>query len=479
MLKLLVIDDEPLIGEMISLMFPEDKVTICLDAERGILTCLSWVPDVVLCDIGLPEQSGLEVFERLQRIDAKVPVIMMTGQGSAGTAIAAMQRGAFEYVLKPFNPKTLVPLVESAAEAVRLTRTPVLTSDLSLAQEFANQNEVLVGRCPAMQEVYRSIGRVARHNVTTLILGESGTGKEVVARAIYQYSHRAEGRFLAINCSAIPEQLLESELFGHEKGAFTGADRTKPGKFELCNDGTLFLDEIGDMSPLMQTKILRVLQDQMFERVGGSETIRTNARVIAATNRNLEQAIADNKFRSDLFYRLNVYTINLPALRERGDDIQLLSHQFLHRFSTELGKKTFGFSKEALELIVSYSWPGNVRELQSAVKHALLQASGPVIVPANFPQAIRHQVKALSRPSIPTKPNFCFTAMTRERLESGSDDIHQELVGMAEREIIAEVMGQLKGNLVQASKRLGIARTTLRTKLTALGLNPSNRCDPA
>ena len=240
-----------------------------------------------------------------------------------------------------------------------------------------------------MQEVYKAIGRVAPQDVTVLILGESGTGKELVARAIYHYSKRAPGPFLAINCAAIPENLLESELFGHEKGAFTGADRKRIGKFEQASGGTLFLDEIGDMTPLTQTKILRVLQGQEFERVGGNEPIRADVRVVAATNRDLEKMVAEGTFRGDLYYRLNVYTIRLPPLRERGDDLPLLAEHFVRRFGRELGKDVRGVSPEAMELLRRYPWPGNVRELQSVVKQALLGTTGPVVLPEFLPAAVR------------------------------------------------------------------------------------------
>ncbi|TWU57106.1 sigma-54-dependent transcriptional regulator [Rubripirellula reticaptiva] len=481
MTNLLVIDDEPLILESIEMAFPDHEVTKCLTAEKGIDAFLQSTPDVVLCDIRLPDMSGMETFEKLHRIDPKVPIILMTGRGTAGTAIEAMQRGAFEYLLKPLDPETLIPLIEDAAETSRMTRVRAVVPDASLDEvPTDSENDLLIGNCPAMQEVYRSIGRVARQNVTALILGESGTGKEVIARAIYQYSERSAGRFLAINCAAIPENLLESELFGHEKGSFTGADRKKVGKFELCNEGTLFLDEIGDMTPLMQTKILRVLQDQTFERVGGTETIRTNARIIAATNRNLEQAIEDKEFRSDLFYRLNVYTINLPPLRERGDDIALLASYFLKRFAKEIDKQIDGFAAEAVDVISGYSWPGNVRELQSAMKHALLEATGPVIVPAYLPDSVREcgsrtreSLDSGADQSLPSSATtgLDFAALTRKRLASGSNDIHRELVNIAEKEIFAEVLKYTDGNLTQAAKRLGITRTTLRSRLESLGMS--------
>lgn len=471
MMRLLVIDDEPLILDMIQMAFPNGQVTKCTTAEDGINHFLAAPPDVVLCDIRLPDMSGMEAFEKLHRIDSKIPVILMTGHGTAGTAIEAMQRGAFEYILKPLDPDTLIPLVEDATETSRMTRTPAVLPDHVDGDEPVDAaSDFLIGSCKAMQDVYRSIGRVARQDVTALILGESGTGKEVVARAIYQYSARAAGRFLAINCAAIPEQLLESELFGHEKGSFTGADRKRIGKFELCNEGTLFLDEIGDMTPLMQTKILRVLQDQTFERVGGSDTVTSNARLIAATNRDLEQAIREKAFRTDLFYRLNVYTIKLPPLRERGDDIRLLANHFLTRYASEMQKEATGFAPAAMEHLMHYSWPGNVRELQSVIKYALLESTGPVIVPAFLPKfSGNSQSPAPKQDTAGSGLNF--KQLTRERLDAGSEDIYTEMISIAERQVIAEVLNRADGNVTQAARRLGIARATLRSKMEALEMS--------
>lgn len=472
MTRILAIDDEPLILQAIQAAFPAANVTMCGTAEDGIQSFLKEPPDVVLMDIRLPDMSGMEAFEKLHRMDAKIPVILMTGYGTAGTAIEAMQRGAFEYILKPLDPDMLIPLIEEAAETSRMTRVPAIVPNHTGHDEPHDAtSDLLIGSCPAMQEVYRSIGRVAKQNVTVLILGESGTGKEVIARAIYQYSERSEGRFLAINCAAIPENLLESELFGHEKGSFTGADRKRIGKFELCNEGTLFLDEIGDMTPLMQTKILRVLQDLTFERVGGSGTVTSTARLIAATNRNLEKAMKENEFRSDLFYRLNVYTIKLPPLRERGDDIQLLANHFLTRYACEMGKEITGFAPEAMQQLMCHPWPGNVRELQSVIKHALLEATGPVIVPAFLPEVLGAAKAIPSAKQDSITSNFDVAKLTRERLQAGSDDIYSELINIAEREIFAEVLQHTDGNLTQAAKHLGIARATLRSRLEALGMS--------
>lgn len=483
-MRLLVIDDEPLILETVEAAFPDERVTTCNSAAAGIKHFLNERPDVVLCDICLPDMSGMDAFEKMHNIDSTIPILLMTGQGTAGTAIEAMQRGAFEYILKPLDPDILIPLIENAAETSRMTRVsaivPIKPGEPLPADDLSS--DLLIGECPAMQEVYRSIGRVAKQHVTVLILGESGTGKEVVARALFQYGARPKGRFLAINCAAIPEQLLESELFGHEKGAYTGADTKRIGKFELCSEGTLFLDEIGDMTPLMQTKILRVLQEQCFERVGGNLPISTNARLIAATNRDLDQAIEDKEFRSDLFYRLNVYTIRLPPLRERGDDVRLLANYFLRKFSQELGKQVTGYAPETMELLLAYPWPGNVRELQSVVKHSLLEATGPVITPAFLPESLRHNKSGdesspglrgnNSATSVTANPTLMdFTQMTRDLLHSGSDEIHRELISVAERGIFTEVLRHTDGNLTQAAKRLGITRTTLRTRLDHLGIS--------
>jgi two-component system nitrogen regulation response regulator GlnG len=322
-----------------------------------------------------------------------------------------------------------------------------------------------------MQEAYKSIGRVAPQDVTALILGESGTGKELVARAIYHYSRRSDKPFLAVNCAAIPENLLESELFGHEKGAFTGADRKRIGKFEQCHEGTLFLDEVGDMTPLTQTKILRVLQDGQFERVGGNEPVKVNVRIIAATNRDLEARVASGEFRSDLFYRLNVFTIHLPPLRERGEDVALLARHFLRKFGRDFSREVHDFSPEALELLTHYFWPGNIRELQSVVKKALLETVGPVIVPEGLPGALRQPAAADATRAPDSAPPFTdLASYIRERLDAGSMNLHAEAVTLLERILLPAVLQHTGGNLSQAARILGITRPTLRTKLADAGL---------
>jgi two-component system nitrogen regulation response regulator GlnG len=467
---LLVIDDEPLILDCFRYLFPEAEIELMTAAcaADGLRQFTERPPDVVMLDIGLPDMSGLDVLRRFQEIDARVPVILITGQGTAATAIEAMRLGAFDYVVKPLDPDALCPLLQRAQEVSRLMRVPATVPG---AGPDIPSGELMIGNCPAMQDVYKSIGRVAPQDVTALILGESGTGKELAARAIYHYSRRAEKPFLAINCAAIPENLLESELFGHEKGAFTGAERKRIGKFEQCHEGTLFLDEIGDMTPLTQTKILRVLQDGQFERVGGNDPVKVNVRIIAATNRNLEARVASGEFRSDLFYRLNVFTVRLPPLRERGDDVLLLARHFLKKFGRDFGREIHDFSPDALELLTGYTWPGNIRELQSVVKKALLETVGPVIAPECLPRALRPTPIEISTVE-PARDmqSADFLGLIRERLEAESTNLHAEMLTLLERILLPEVLRHTGGNLSQAARILGITRPTLRAKLADAGL---------
>jgi two-component system nitrogen regulation response regulator GlnG len=470
---LLAIDDEPAILSVLRVAFaePEAKLYTATTGAEGLRLFSEHRPDVVILDVRLPDMHGLDLFRRLHESDAKVPVILMTGFGTAATAIEAMRLGAFEYLVKPPDPDKLTELVARACKISELMRVPARIAD---EQPADDASDVLVGRCPAMQEVYKAIGRVAPQDVTVLILGESGTGKELVARAIYHYSRRAGAPFLAINCAAIPENLLESELFGHEKGAFTGADRKRVGKFEQCNGGTLFLDEIGDMTALTQTKVLRVLQDQQFEPVGGNQTVKTDVRLITATNRDLPAMMAQGRFRGDLYYRLNVSTIRLPPLRERGDDVPLLVQHFVRRFGREMGKDVQAVAPEAMELLRRYPWPGNVRELQSVLKQALLDGTGQVLLPEFLPAVVRGGIRAAAVPA------GGFAEVSRwvaERLAAGTTDLHGELIARVERQLFADVLRHTGGNLSQAARVMGITRGTLRTKLATLGLAADRAAD--
>jgi DNA-binding NtrC family response regulator len=462
---LLVIDDEPSILHAFRRAFRDQALTLLTasTAAEGLQLVRAAKPDVILIDIHLPDQSGLDAFCDIKKIDARIPVVFITGHGTTDTAIEATKLGAYDYLLKPLELGPLRELVTRALEISRLMHVPAL---LAAEPQGPGPAELLVGKCPAMQAVYKAIGRVATRDVTVLILGESGTGKELVARAIYSHSRRANRPFLTINCSAIPETLLESELFGHEKGAFTGADRKRIGKFEQCSGGTLFLDEIGDMTPLTQSKLLCVLQDQSFERVGGNETIHTDVRLIAATNRPLEEMVTREEFRNDLYYRLNVFTMQLPPLRERTEDLPELIQHFLLRFSRELSKDVQAVSPEAMALLQRYPWPGNIRELQSVLKQAMLHASGPVLVPAFLPATVQT--------GTPPKLNGMAAAdwerHLQERLQAGSQDLYGEMLMLMERQLLTAVLRHTQGNQLRAAKILGITRGSLRTKIRALGI---------
>jgi two-component system, NtrC family, response regulator AtoC len=406
------------------------------------------------------------VFDAIHATDARIPVIFITLSKTADAAIEAMKRGAFDYLFKPLDPAQVRRVVGEALAVARRMREPTVLAE-TLPEEDADG--VIVGACPAMREVYKEVGRVAAQDVPVLITGESGTGKEVVARAIYQHGRRNKAPFLALNCAAIPEPLLESELFGHEKGAFTGADRKRIGKFEQCNGGTLFLDEIGDMPLALQAKMLRVLQEQTFERVGGSETVTTDVRIISATHRDLKRLADEGKFRADLYYRLGVFTLHLPALRDRGDDLSVLVQHFLRRFNKELGRDVRDVSPEAMTLLRGYSWPGNLRELQSVLKQALLRASGPVLLPAMLPELTT--TPATSAAAEPASGSD-LEGFIRQRLAEGSEALNEETHRELDRVLLPLVMEHTRGNQFQAAKILGVARQTLRRRLRELHITP-------
>ena len=353
MARLLIIDDDPdLIREQVSHLFAPRgmQIAVARSAREGLDEVAREKPDVILLDVMLPDMLGLEVLERLRKIEARIPVIFITATTTTDTAIEAMRHGAYDYLFKPVNLRQLEAVVEKAMELSRQMREPTTVWETTPTEDHG---DAIVGRCPEMLEVYKAIGRVADQKVIVLIAGESGTGKELVARAIYQHSDRSRMPFLAINCAAIPENLLESEMFGHEKGAFTGADRRRIGKFEQCNGGTIFLDEVGDMPIATQGKILRLLQEQRFERVGGNETVQTDVRLIAATNRDLKDWSESGKFRPDLYYRLSVFTIHLPPLRERDEDLAMLISYYLRRLNRELDREVRQVDGKAMKRLLA------------------------------------------------------------------------------------------------------------------------------
>jgi two-component system nitrogen regulation response regulator GlnG len=466
MARLLVVDDEPnvLFSLEDSLRTEALDVVTARTARDGLGLVRRERLDAVILDVRLPDMSGLDAFDLIREVDPRLPVIVITAHATTDTAIEAMKRGAFEYLLKPLDFRQLRDVVARAVELSRLARVPAVFDE---AEPTDGDVDRIVGRSAAMQEVYKAIGRVAGNDVTVLILGENGTGKELVARAIYQHSRRSRAPFLAINCAAIPDALLESELFGHERGAFTGAERRRIGKFEQADGGTLFLDEVGDMSGAAQAKVLRLLQDGLVQRLGGGDTIRTDVRVIAATNQDLAERIAGGRFRQDLFYRLNVYTIHLPPLRERLDDLPMLVEYLVRRLNRELGKQVGSVTDEAMRLLEGHDWPGNVRELQATIKSALIDATGGVLTPDCLPASMRGG--CAHRPA-PQDSTFDLARFVRDLLGCGETEIYQKVNSAVDRIVLEEVLRHVQGNQAQASELLGVARNTLRAKLRAARL---------
>jgi two-component system nitrogen regulation response regulator GlnG len=475
--KLLIIDDESNLLYSLQTGLETDDLSVITakTGKQGIALIAKAAPDVVIVDVRLPDMSGLEVFDKIKELAPRVPVVIITAFAATETAIEAMKRGAFEYLLKPVDLHQLREVVARALELRRMQSVPAVFD-----QPEKPGDDVIVGRSAVMQGVYKAIGKIAPQDVTVLILGESGTGKELVARAIYQHSRRADKPFLAINCAAIPDSLLESELFGHEKGAFTGADRQRVGKFEQAHGGTIFLDEIGDMSPPTQAKVLRVLQDQQFERVGGRDTLAVDVRVIAATNQKLGELVTAGRFRQDLYYRLNGVTIALPPLRDRKEDIPLLVDHFIRLANRKLDKYVTAVAPEALRVLEAHDWPGNVRELQNVARYAVIQAVGEVLTPDCLPASVRGG--ADPQPGRSPEDSLDVRRLVRDLLAFGSPDIYRRVIGEVDRVMLAEVLRHVSGNQVHASELLGISRTTLRAKLAAekpAGQKPGDTNGPA
>ena len=473
MAKLLLIDDETDVQYSFRRIFdsPEIELTTAASGEEGLVIIPKLKPDLVIMDIRMGGISGMETLRRIRQIDSKLLVILMTAYGTTQTAIEAMKLGAYDYLLKPFDVPKLKELVNNALKTALDMKQVVSYEPLLESEDY----EVgIVGRSEPMQKVFKLIGQLSASDATALITGESGTGKELVARAIYHHSQRSGKNFLAINCAAIPEQLLESELFGHEKGAFTGASAQRIGRFEQCHQGTIFLDEIGDMTPATQTKILRVLQSGTFERVGGSQTVKVDVRVIAATNKPLEQAVAARQFREDLFYRLNVVRVQLPALRERPEDIRLLVNYFLSKIAAHAGQPPKSISNSSIKILEKYHWPGNVRELENVMQRAVVVAKGDAILPGDLASEVADPGGNVSSASQLT-PHTTTTGGESSITEMSSvaklmfrwarQDPKLKLLPAVERELIILALQDTKGNQVHAAKLLGITRATLRKRV--------------
>jgi nitrogen regulation protein NR(I) len=457
--KLLLIDDEADVRYSFERIFGQEaglELHTAGSGEEALELIPQLRPDLVIMDVRMGGLTGIETLQRLREFDSKTPVILMTAFGTTQTAIAAMKHGAYDYVLKPFDVPKLKELVANALAAARAMKEVVSYEPLLEKEDY---DLGIIGQSPAMQEVFKTIGQLAASDATALITGESGTGKELVARAIYSHSQRSDRLFLAINCAAIPEHLLESELFGHEKGAFTGAHTQRIGKFEQCDGGTIFLDEIGDMTAPTQTKILRVLQSGAFERVGGNASVKTDVRIIAATNRPLEKAVAARDFREDLFYRLNVVRIQLPALRDRTDDIPQLVDYFLTKNSPN-PRRPKTLQPEALAQLKSHDWPGNVRELENAIQRALVMTKGDAILLEDLPPEIFQAI-----PGAPQSGDDNLASLSTKLFQWARADANLKIIPAVERELIINALKETNGNQVQAAKLLGITRATLRKRI--------------
>ncbi|MCJ8502948.1 sigma-54-dependent transcriptional regulator [Desulfatitalea alkaliphila] len=466
--KILLIDDDEGLIHFLSRFFKRKgyAVTACATGNLALERIAAETFDLILLDYKMPGLNGLDTLKRIKAQQVKTPVIFMTAYGSTDTAIEAMKRGAYDYLVKPFERQELSRIVSEALQlnarmkqVVRLPGTP--------AADAAATGLRIVGQSKPMQEVYKRIGQVAETDVAVLIGGESGTGKELVARAIYHHSRRRDRTFLAINCAAIPENLIESELFGYERGAFSGAERTCIGKLERCDGGTCFLDEIGDMSLAMQAKLLRVLQDGDFERLGGRETIRVDVRIIAATNKDLAREVQAGRFREDLYYRLKVITIQLPPLRRRSEDISALVDYFLARFSAEYAKPVATLAPSAMARLENHDWPGNVRELENCMRRSILLCAGDIITEEHLALQTTDgaQGTAADTAQLVEHLRNQLEQLIPAILRLSKSGAHANIIEMVEELLILKALEACDNNQVQAARMLGISRNTLRHRL--------------
>ncbi len=478
--KILIVDnDEGLIHFLTRLFVKQGyEVASCMDGISGLNRVKSEAFDLILLDYKMPGLNGLETLLEIKHAQIKTPVIVMTAYGTTETAIEAMKLGAYDYLLKPFDTEGLKRLAADALEVNRLMKEIVsLPSSVTEILPPVGGLVRIVGTSPQMQEVFKLIGQVAEKDVGVLITGESGTGKELVARAIYHHSHRKDKPFMAVNCAAVPDTLFESELFGYERGAFTGAYRSYVGKFERCDAGTLFFDEVGDMSLNTQAKVLRVLQEREFERLGGTETINVDVRILAATNKNLEKEIEEGRFREDLYYRLKVISIELPPLRERPDDIPALVKYFVGRFAEEYGKPVHYVADQTIHKLKAYAWPGNVRELENHLRRSVLMSKGDVLLVEHvqFEDEQENTHGTLSHDEITRSLKQRVADIVQEILPLADDQqAHANVIDLIEEAIIARALQECGYNQVRTARMLGISRNTLRHRIKKYNLGPSD-----
>ncbi|MFH0939713.1 MAG: sigma-54 dependent transcriptional regulator [Planctomycetota bacterium] len=468
--KILIVDDEQAIcWAFKQLLQPEGyRVLVTASAEEGLELVASESPDLVLLDVRLPGISGLDALPKFKALNPDLPILVMTAHGTMETAIEATKRGAYNYLLKPLHNADALHHIRTALERRNLSRE---VAQLRRELKGAHNLESLVGKSLVMQDVYKKIGALTSSGSSVLITGESGVGKELVVKAIHNYSDRVNGPFIAINCASIPELLLESELYGHVKGAFTGAIRDKTGKAEAADGGTLFLDEIGEMPMSIQAKLLRFIEGKNFERVGSTESIEVDVRILAATNRDLRTQIKKQLFREDLYYRLNVVSIALPALRDHKDDIPLLVARFL---SPKSGGRLLEISRDALTLLERYDWPGNVRELKNALEHAMILARDKTITPDLLPVHILQRLRGEDSTQGQSLDDL-IRLRTHQALDKAEGqeegNAYVEVIADIEKTLIETTLKRVGGNQVKASKLLGIHRTTLRKKIEDYGLD--------
>jgi two-component system response regulator AtoC len=458
MAKVLVLDDEANLRKVLAAMLRREgyDVTVAVDGEQGLAEFNKNGADIVVTDLVMPKVGGMEVLGSVKSANPDVPVIIITAHGTVDSAVEAIKAGAFDYITKPFDQSELSAVIAKASKAHESARRSVRPDIKARA--------AIIGESPQIQDVYKIIDKVADTPSTVLITGESGTGKELIATALHGASSRRDKPFIKINCAAIPHNLIESELFGYERGAFTGAVTSKPGRFELADGGTLFLDEIGEIPVEMQVKLLRALQEGEFERVGGIKTTRVDVRLIAATNRDLQAEIEAGRFRKDLYYRLAVVPIGLPALRERRTDIPMLTRYFVEKYNRRLNKKIEGIADDAMSVLQSYAWPGNIRELENLIERVLLFADGPFITAKDLPEPVRQG--SSPQPGSPASPS----AVEAPTGEAGLKDIIRMKSAELEKDLITKALEETNGNVTRAAKLLQISRKSLQTKMKEFGL---------
>jgi len=461
---ILIVDDENNIRRVLAAMLKREgyEVTAAADGEQALAVLQKLPVSVVVTDLVMPRVGGMDLLKRVVADWPDVPVILITAHGSVDSAVTALKAGAFDYVTKPFDQEELRKVIEKAARAHDLERQNVHAPGESAGSP-------LVGESPAMKAIHEMVARVADSPSTILITGESGTGKGLIAQELHRRSSRRDKALIKVNCAAIPKDLVESELFGYEKGAFTGAVGSKPGRFELADGGTLFLDEIGEIPVEIQVKLLRALQESEFERVGGVRTLRVDVRLIAATNRDLKALISEGRFREDLFYRLAVVPMELPPLRDRREDIPVLVAHFLEKFNRRLGKRVEDVDPEAMQLLQSYGWPGNIRELENLMERSVLFADGPIVEAAQLPDSLRERLPGGAPMALQIASVGPLAAAAAPAGTSMKEIVRQAQAEL-ERELIARALEETGGNVTRAAKRLQISRKSLQVKMKDLGL---------